>query len=86
MGQTTPEGNQARTSQSTLPVQARRTRIITPAASYSNTLEALSTREAHVGGEGQGFYQSQRTLPLAHTKVPDSQRKAWAQQDKPHHS
>lgn len=82
----TLEGNQAHTSQGALPVQARRTRTVTPAASYSNTSEALSTGEAHVGGEGQGFYQSQGTLSLAHTKVPDSQRKARAQQDKPHHS
>lgn len=51
----------------------QKTCLIPPAASYSNTCEALSTREAHLGQGGQGFYQRSVTQTPSLWHIPKFQ-------------
>jgi len=72
-GRTTSGGSQAHASQGTFPVQSHRTRLIAPAASYSNTCEALSTREAPLGQGGQRFYRGAVTETPSLWHIPKFQ-------------
>lgn len=83
----TSGGNQTHASQGTFPVQSTQDMLNSSSSKLQQHMRSLVHQGSSSGPRRPGFLSAVShtdTLSLAHTKIPDSQRQASAQQYKPH--
>lgn len=83
----TSGGNQTHASQGTFPVQSTKDMLNSSSSKLQQHMRSLVHQGSSSGPRRPGFLSAVShtdTLSLAHTKIPDSQRQASAQQYKPH--